>query len=175
MQTGLLLLRIVVGVIVVGHGLQKLFGWFSGPGLSGAGAFFETLGHRPGRPLALIAAVSEITGGLLIVVGLLTPLGAAIVFGTLFVAAVSTFKNGFWNVNGGGEYPLVLGLVGLVIAFTGPGRYSVDDALGLELSGLQWGASAAVLALAASVPPLLRMRAARRAIATADADRTAAV
>jgi putative oxidoreductase len=123
----------------------------------------------------MIAAVSEIVGGLLIAVGLLTPLASAIVFGTLFVAAVSTFKNGFWNVNGGGEYPFVLGIVGLVIAFTGPGRYSVDDALGLELSGLQWGVSATVLALAASVPPLVRMRTVRRANATAGAHRAAAV
>ena len=129
MDIGLLLLRLVVGTTLAAHGAQKLLGWFGGPGLAGAAAGFEGLGFTPGRRHALMASVVEIGGGLLLAVGLATPLAAAIVASVMIVAAVSAhLPRGFFSQNGGFEYNLVLGVAGLTPAFTGPGRISLDAA-----------------------------------------------
>ena len=88
MDAGLLILRVVVGVALVGHGTQKLFGWFGGAGPRGTGAFFEMLGYRPGELFAVVAGASEAGGGVLLGVGLLTPLAGAAVVGVMLVAAV---------------------------------------------------------------------------------------
>ena len=76
-DTGILFLRVLVGVPIAAHGSQKLFGWFGGYGLKGTGGFFETLGFRPGVVFAAMAGLNEFVGGLLLTLGLLTPLGAA--------------------------------------------------------------------------------------------------
>src|SRR3954454_7675468 len=81
MDTGLLLIRIVVGLLLVGHGTQKLFGWFGGHGLEGTGGFFEKLGYRPGKVWAAVAGMSETGGGLLLALGLFTPLASAMIIG----------------------------------------------------------------------------------------------
>src|SRR5256885_3270735 len=89
MPEGLLIIRAVLGLLLFAHGTQKLFGWYQGHGLDGTGAMFEQIGHRPGRQMARVAGMSEAGGGLLLTLGLITPLGAAIVMGTMPIAAVS--------------------------------------------------------------------------------------
>src|SRR5690348_980300 len=107
MDIGLLLLRLAVGLTLAAHGTQKLFGWFGGYGLDGTGQFLETIGFRPGRRAALKAGLVETGGGLLLALGLLTPLAAALVVSDMFVAAVSVhLKNGFFVTSGGYEYNL---------------------------------------------------------------------
>lgn len=124
---GLLIIRLVVGLTFAAHGAQKLFGWFGGGGLEGTGAFFETFGLKPGKPLALMAGLGEFFGGLLFALGLLTPLAALLMIATMIVAIITVAgKNGFWAQNGGSEYNVTIIAVALGIALTGPGTYSLD-------------------------------------------------
>jgi putative oxidoreductase len=150
MSYGILLLRVVIGATVAGHGTQKLFGWFGGPGLRAQTDFFGSVGFRPARPLTLLAAMAE-TGGLLFALGLVTPL-AALGLASVMVVAVGTvhWKNGFWNTNGGFEFNLALWTAAVAVTATGPGRFSVDRALGWDgsLSGLWWGVGVALVSLA---------------------------
>lgn len=131
MDTGLLILRIAVGLLLAGHGAQKLFGWFGGYGLDGTSGFFHSLGFRPGKGMAAVAGASEAGGGLLLALGLFTPLAGAVIVGTLLVAASVHLDKGLWSTNGGYELPLLLAVLGAVAAFTGPGAYSLDNAFGL--------------------------------------------
>jgi len=150
MEIGLLLLRLTVGLTLAAHGAQKGLGWFGGPGLDRIGGMFEMLGFHPGRRHALMASVVEIVGGLLLALGLLTPLAAALTFSLMIVAAVSVhMKNGFFITNGGFEYNLVFGVTGLTIAFTGPGALSIDALLGLPAlhGGAFWGLVSFVVGL----------------------------
>jgi len=149
MEFGVLLLRLTVGLTLAAHGGQKLFGWFGGPGLDGAGRALENLGFFPGRRHAFMAGLTEIGGGLLLALGLVTPVAASIVAAVMLVAGVSAHaRRGFFLTNGGYEYTLMLGLSGLSVAFTGPGAVSLDALLGLNLAGAGWGAAAALVALA---------------------------
>ena len=150
MDLGLLLLRLVIGGLLVGHGAQKLFGAFGGHGLEGTGGFFASIGFRPGKPMAFVAGLTELGAGVLLILGLLTPLASAGVIGTLLVAGSVHAGKGLWAVNGGYELPLVYALLGAVLALTGPGAYSVDALIGLQPS-LVWGAGAIVLGLLAAV------------------------
>lgn len=131
MDLGLLLLRLALAVILYMHATQKLFGWFSGPGLDKAGNLFHSLGQRPGRDMAKLAVTCELTGSVLVALGLATPLGAAILAGTMLVAggSLTLAKGTVWNAAGGGEYPLVLATFALVLGFAGPGRWSIDSAI----------------------------------------------
>jgi putative oxidoreductase len=148
MNTGLLILRVVIGALLVGHGTQKLFGWFGGHGLTTTGGFFENLGFRPGRPYAVAAGLTEAVGGLFLVLGLFTPLAAAAIIGTMLNAAVTVHGDkGVWLTTGGYEYTLVLGTVASALAFTGAGTVSLDNAFGLDLSGNFWGIAALALGL----------------------------
>jgi putative oxidoreductase len=143
MDTGLLILRLVVGGLFIGHGTQKLFGWFGGPGPRRFGSGLEKLGYRPGGPMAIVAGMAETTGGTLILLGLLTPLGAAAVIGMMLNATLAVhWRNGLWNSEGGFEFPLTLAAAVAALSFAGPGRYSVDRALGLDLSGSVYGLDA---------------------------------
>jgi putative oxidoreductase len=147
MDLGILLLRLVVGGTLAAHGAQKLFGWFGGPGLAGVAPHMEALGFVPGRRHALAAGVVEFGGGVLVALGLLTPLGAALVASVMIVAAVTVhLRQGFFITSGGFEYNLVLGAAGLALAFTGPGALSIDALLGLEVSGALVGVAALVVA-----------------------------
>src|SRR3978361_2098573 len=121
MNTGLLVLRVVLGLLLIGHGSQKLFGMFGGHGPEGTGGFFHSIGFRPGRPMALVAGLSEVGAGLLLAFGLLTPRAAAAPVGPLFVASSVHWKNGLWGQNGGFELPLFYSATAVVLAFTGPG------------------------------------------------------
>jgi putative oxidoreductase len=150
MDIGLLLLRVVLGLLFVGHGTQKLFGWFSGHGLDGTGHFFERLGYRPGRIHAGVAGAAETAGGALLVLGLLTPLGAAAVIGVMLNAIVSIhWQNGLWNDDAGIEYPVVAATAAACLAFTGAGAVSLDNAIGADLSGAAPGLGALVLGILA--------------------------
>jgi putative oxidoreductase len=108
-DTGLLIVRLVVGLVVAAHGLQILFGKFDGLGLQTSAAAFDEIGYRPGKLFATTAGLSESSGGLLLAAGLLTPLAAAAIVSAMFAAALSShLKNGFWITNGGYEYTLTL-------------------------------------------------------------------
>ena len=126
MKLGRLLLRATVGGFFIGHGTQKLFGWFGGHGPRATGAFFELLGYRPGVLFAVIAGLTEAGGGMMLAVGLLTPLAGAAVVGVMLNAASSLLGRGPWVINGGWEYTVVLATVGASIALTGPGSLSAD-------------------------------------------------
>jgi putative oxidoreductase len=152
MDIGLLLLRLTVGLTLAAHGAQKLFGWFGGPGLDGAGQGLATLGFPLGRRHARRAGLAEAGAGLLLALGFLTPAAAAVVFSVMFVAAVSAHvKQGFFLTSGGYEYTLVLGVAGLTVAFTGPGVLSLDALFGFSVSGGFWGAAALLVGLAGGV------------------------
>jgi putative oxidoreductase len=146
MPEGLLIIRLALGLILFAHGSQKLFGWFGGFGLDGTGGFFDSIGHKPGRQMAMLAGIFEAGGGLLLVLGLLTPLAAAMVIGTMIVAAVSVHaKQGLWATNGGYELPLINALVAAGLAFTGAGPWSLDNAFNIPWTR---GAGAGIWALA---------------------------
>jgi putative oxidoreductase len=170
MELGLLLLRVTVGATLAAHGAQKLFGWFGGGGLEATGRGLEALGFVPGRRHAFMAGLVELGGGLLLALGLLTPLAASIVLSVMIVAAVSVHaRQGFFITSGGFEYNLVLGVAGLTLAFTGPGAFALDPLLGLSLSGTAWGAAAVVIAVAGAAGQLLQRRTAAAPAHTAAA------
>ena len=159
MNIGLLLLRLAVGLTIAAHGAQMLSGWFGGQGLAKTGQLFEALGFRPGRSYALLAALAEIGGGVLLASGLATPLSAAIIFGVMIVAAFSAhLKQGFFITSGGFEYTFVLSVAALTLAFTGPGSLSLDAILGLSWSGVLCGLGAMVVGILASILPLAQRR-----------------
>lgn len=133
MDFGLLLVRVVFGGLMAGHGAQKLFGWFGGYGLSGTGGFLESLGYRPGRLFAALAGGSELLGGLLLALGILGPVGPVLFIAVMVVAAGTVhLKNGLWAQNQGIELPLLYALAAAGLAFTGYGAYSLDRVLALD-------------------------------------------
>lgn len=152
MDTGLLILRLVVGLTLAAHGIHKLSGWFNGSGVASTAAAFESLGYRPGKLFVIISGLGETVGGLFLVIGVLTPLAAAAILSDMAAAAMSAhLNNGFWSHNNGYEHPLALGFVAAGLAFTGPGNYSLDHLLGWNLAGVWWGELALALAIAASI------------------------
>ncbi|MFI5618741.1 DoxX family protein [Streptomyces sp. NPDC051567] len=146
-DTGLLLLRLALGLTMAAHGSQKLFGWFGGGGISGTGAFFTKSGYPAGDTMALLAGLTETLGGLGLAVGLLTPLAAAALVGTL-VNAVAVHGTGAFFAPKGSEYELLLTVVAAALALTGPGRYALDRFLpGLRTPRPAVGALAVLLGL----------------------------
>src|SRR6266700_4636882 len=134
MSIALLLLRLGVGLTLAGHGVQKLFGWFGGPGLIRLKQGFEKQGFRPVWPWIVLAIVGEVGGGISVVLGFLTPLGAAGILGAMAMATFKThWKNGFWLNKGGYEYSLVLLIVSIALGLIGPGSYSLDTLFGINL------------------------------------------
>ena len=140
-EYGLLLLRLVVGLIFVGHGSQKLFGWFGGGGPAGTAAFFSSLGYRVPAILAIVVGLSELGGGMLLASGLLTPF-AALLLTVVMLNAIATvvWPKGFL---GGYEFELTLMTVAVALSATGPGRISLDRAIGWEdeLSGIAFASA----------------------------------
>jgi putative oxidoreductase len=151
MEAGLLLIRVVLGGTMAAHGAQKLFGWFSGHGLAGTGGWLESMGLKPARAYAAINGLAEFGGGVLLAIGLLTPLGAAAVAGVMFVAIATVhWSNGFFNSSGGYEFNLLIAASAIALAFTGPGEMSLDDVAGWTLAGLAWGFAALGISAAAA-------------------------
>lgn len=135
MDAGLLLARVVLGLLMAAHGAQKLFGWFGGYGLAGTGGYFESIGFRPGRFFAAAAGTTEVAGGLLLALGLLGPLGPAMIVATMIVAIVTVhWANGVFNQNNGFELPLLYATVAAALALARYGAFSLDAALGLSWS-----------------------------------------
>ncbi len=143
MKIGRLLLRLVVGGLFVGHGTQKLFGWFGGGGLDATAGAFESLGLRPGRHNAIAAGAAEAGGGALLALGLATPLAGSVLIATMITAIHRVHASkGPWASNGGYEYNLVLIAAVLALVETGPGALSLDGALGRERHGSGWALAA---------------------------------
>ncbi|AGI86771.1 MULTISPECIES: DoxX family protein [Streptomyces] len=128
LDAGLLLLRIAVGAIMAAHGAQKLFGWFGGGGIEGTAQFFTSVGYPAGEAMATVAALTETFGGLALILGLLTPLAAAAVTGTMINALAVKWNGGFFSPDGV-EYELLLVAASAALALTGPGRLAADRAL----------------------------------------------
>ncbi len=148
MKLGRLLARLFVGGMFIGHGTQKLFGWFGGPGIEGTTGMMDSLGLAPARQNAYAASLSETVGGVGIALGAFTPAAAAALIGTMTTAIRTVhLKNGFWAQGGGYEYNLTIIAALLLIVDGGPGSFSVDSALGIE----ETGAGVAIAALAAGV------------------------
>ena len=132
---GLLLLRLVVGITFAGHGAQKAFGWWNGPGLAGWRGAVTHMGFQPVELFVALSIGAELVGGSLLALGLFTPLAAMILIGQVVVIiSKAHLPKGFWNTNGGYEYPLVLGASVVAITFIGAGSISLDHALGFAFS-----------------------------------------
>jgi putative oxidoreductase len=132
LSIGLLLVRIVIGLIMAAHGAQKLLGWFGGYGLRGTGQFFEQIGFQPGPAFAAAASISEIVSGLLVALGFLGPIGPALMISVMIVAAMTVhWEHGLFAANNGIELPLLYGITAFGLALTGFGQYSLDNWLGI--------------------------------------------
>ena len=151
MDEGILLLRLVVGLAFAAHGAQKLFGWFGGGGPAGTAGFFSSLGYRWPAAMALLAGLSELSGGLMLAAGLATPLAALALCTVMLNASVTVqWRQGFF---GGYELDVTFLTVALAVVATGPGRWSLDRAIGWDdnLSGLNWSSVVLVGAIVAAV------------------------
>lgn len=127
MELGLLILRLVLGLSFIGHGAQKLFGWFGGYGPKGTGGWLESIGIKPGVPMAVVVGLLEFVGGLLFASGFLTILGAAMIILAMLGAIVKVHaKNGYWATSNGYELNLLIIAVALAVALMGAGAYSLD-------------------------------------------------
>jgi len=139
MRIGSLALRSTIGPLFVGHGTQKLFGWFDGHGPEGTGGFFESLGMRPGRRHATAAGWAEAAGGALVTLGALTPLAGTALTASMVTAIRKVHaQNGPWSTKGGYEYNLVLIAALMALTDSGPGRPSVDSVLLPRMKGSAW-------------------------------------
>ncbi|MFE2275085.1 DoxX family protein [Streptomyces lavendulae] len=146
-DAGLLLLRVVLGLTVAAHGVQKLFGWFDGGGITGTGQFFTASGYPAGETMAVVAGLTETLGGLALAVGLLTPLAGAAVHGP-----------GAFFAPKGMEYELLLAVAAAALTLSGPGRFAVDRLLpvpALRNHRLALGAQALALAVVLAAVTLL--------------------
>jgi putative oxidoreductase len=155
MSYGILLLRVVVGLAFVGHGTQKLFGWFGGYGPKGTGGFFASVGYRAGVLMAVAAGLAEVGGGTLLALGFVTPLAGALLATVMINAIASvTFKRAFMF---GSELEIAYLTVAVSLAAVGAGRFSIDRAIGWEddISGVWWGVGALGAALVVSFLTLM--------------------
>lgn len=149
MSIGRLGARLVIGGLFIGHGTQKLFGWFGGLGRSGTEAMMESLQMRPAKVHALAAGVTETVGGGLLAAGLATPLASAALTGVMTTAIQKVhLSNGPWASNGGWEYNAVLISAVTALAETGPGALSLDHVLGIERRGARWAAASLATGMA---------------------------
>lgn len=151
---GLLVLRVVFGGLLAGHGSQKLFGWFGGPGLKANNAGFEEMGYNPGELFGTLAGLSEFVGGLLLLAGLLTPLAAAIVLGTTINIINQTWSGGLLTGQGY-EMGLLYAAAAFTVACTGPGRLSLDFNRPWVRGGYTWAVGALTLGVVAGVSVLI--------------------
>lgn len=131
---GLLIIRLTTGGLLIGHGSQKLFGWFGGYGPEGTGGWMESIGLRPGHRMALLSGLAEFTSGLLTAIGLFHPVGPITILGPMAVATGTAHAGKpIWVSEGGAELPVTNMAIGLGLSFTGAGRYSIDRMLGIKM------------------------------------------
>ncbi|HYM49171.1 MAG TPA: DoxX family protein [Candidatus Limnocylindrales bacterium] len=127
LAAGLLVLRVIFGLTVAAHGAQKLFGWFGGPGIERFGGMLEQLGLVPASKWSWVAALAEFGGGLLVALGLLSPIGNFLVIGGMLTAILLVhLRKGFFNAKGGMELPFLIAAGVLGLSLTGPGAWSLD-------------------------------------------------
>jgi putative oxidoreductase len=159
MELALLGLRLVIGFTFAAHGAQKLFGLFGGHGIDGTAGFFEQIGLRPGKAHAWSAGILELVGGLLIAVGLATPVAAAALIAVMTAAILTVhLRNGFFSTANGYEFNLVLAAAVFALAGTGAGALSLDAALGLEPAGTGWALAALLAGVIGGVGAVLSGR-----------------
>ena len=151
MNIGLLILRLAVGLLFLGHGIQKVSHRLGGHGIEGGAAEFRADGFRGGRLTAAAAGLGQIAAGLLLSAGALTPLAAILAGGVMTVAVTVKWRNGLWVQNDGYEYPLILMILPAVLTLTGPGRWSVDQAVGLLPWAPWWTAAAVALGVSSGL------------------------
>jgi putative oxidoreductase len=134
-DAALLVLRVGIGLVFAAHGAQKLFGWWGGPGMTGWQGAMEHMGYRPAPLFATVSAGIEFGGGLLLAIGFLTPLAATVLIAqAVVIVGAAHWRSGFFNTRGGFEFPLTLGIGAVAILLAGPGAFSVDAALGIEVA-----------------------------------------
>jgi putative oxidoreductase len=152
MDIALLILRVVVGAFFIGHGAQKVFGAFGGHGVAGTAQFMESLGMKPGRLHATAAGWGEMAGGLLLLLGLFTPLGSVLIIAVMTVAILTAHAGkGPWVSEGGWEYNAVLIAVATALAGVGPGDWSLDNVIEADTTGTEWALGALTIGLLAGV------------------------
>lgn len=131
MDTGLLIIRLIIGLTFAAHGTQKLFGWFGGHGIAGTGGWFESIGMKPGKALAITAGLAELIGGLLFAGGVFLWIAAFLIIGSMLVAIVKVHgANGYWVTQNGYEYNMALIVIALGVAMIGAGDYSLAALIG---------------------------------------------
>jgi putative oxidoreductase len=163
MDTALLVLHALVGLLFVGHGSQKLFGILGGHGIEGTGAFMESLGLRPGRLCAAAAGTAELLGGALLALGLVVPVAAALLIATMVAASLTAHRGkGIWNQDGGFELPLVYAALAFALTAIGAGDISLDAALDIDLTGIGWALGALGVGLAGGIAAVIAGRLAGR-------------
>jgi putative oxidoreductase len=159
MDLALLVLRLVVGLLFVGHGAQKLFGVFGGGGLEGTAGMFDNIGMRPGWLQARAAGTAEFVGGALLALGFFTPFAAAALIAVMTVAIITVHApNGIWNTNKGYEFNLVMVATAFALAGAGPGGWSLDNAFGFDLNGVLWAVGALVVGVIGAIGTVLTGR-----------------
>jgi putative oxidoreductase len=145
-----LILRLVLGALMAGHGGQKLFGWFGGSGVEGTAGMMKSLEMHPPRQWALLAGLSEFGGGVLTAVGALSPLGPLGIMGAMSMATAKVhWGKPIWNAAGGAELPITNMAAAAALAIAGPGRYSLDRMLGIRLP--RWMGLLGLIAIGISV------------------------
>lgn len=157
-DVALLIIRLALGFLLVGHGTQKLFGWFGGGGLEGTGQFFTMVGYPSGKTMALVAGLAETLGGLGLTLGLLTPLAGAAVLGTMLNAMSVNSGGGFFMMDkdGGMELDILVAATATGLALAGPGRIAADRFVPvLRAHRLAYGVATVVLGAATAGVVLL--------------------
>ena len=134
MDIAILILRLALGALIAAHGLQKSFGWFKGPGFAATSGAFHAWGFRPGGRMVILASLFEVIGGVLLILGLATPVACAILVGTLTVATSPNVAKGFWAAHGGVELPVTYAVIAVALAFSGGGLFSIDALIGFPQS-----------------------------------------
>jgi putative oxidoreductase len=163
MDLALLVLRLVVGLTFAAHGAQKLFGAFGGHGIQGTAGFFEQLGLRPGRLHAWAAGIAEFFGGLVIALGLVTPVPAAALIAVMTAAVLTVhLKNGFFVTNQGYEFNVALAAALFALTGVGAGDWSLDNVLSIDMTGTAWALGALGVGLLGGIGAVLSGRFASR-------------